>query len=778
MRLTRTIALGVLCFGVLNACSKHNTGDTTGPSSTPSLVRVQSGATQSGIAGSTLGVPLTVIVTDAGGKTISGARVDWDASAGSGTVNPSSSLTTSSGVAQTIWTLGTVANRPATVTAVVTGVAPVIFTATVLPGPATSVIATPELAFLGVGDTLRIRAAARDQYGNDIASQALDFTSLDATVASVSTLGTVTARSVGIARIVAASAGRADTVPVTVLPAGASSCGTTTPRVLALGEVFTPVAGATSASACLGAPVGVNAEFGLALISTSPSFSAVTPLEVYALGNTGPTSVAIAGTLLAGIANAPNFSISTAFDGSPIVAAEVQRHEMERRELSPLVSVAREWQTSKALRPSTAQLVDVKVGDILKLNANPSSGCSNPDTRTGRVAAVGTNSIIVSDTANPTGGYTDAEYATVAATWDTLVFPMDTTAFGAPTNISGYGKVILFYSSAVNALTPANAGYVIGGFFFQRDLYPKVARSGLQACPASNEAEMFYLLVPDPNGTVNGNKRTKDNVTRLNLSTTAHEFQHLINSSRRLYVNVGAASTEETWLDEGLAHTAEELLYFRISGFSSRQNLTLQDVSSTPTRADAFSNYASQNFARFYSFLINPEINSPYAPNDSLATRGATWNFLRFAAGRQGASGEAPFYRALVNSKTTGVANLSNVLPGGQFGDYLRDWAVSVMADDYSAAETAALDSRYVLPAWNFRSIYPGLRFSGGTALGVYPIATRSLQNNVTQRITLAGGTSSYVRFGIASGASALLTLSSNGSALPSVMRYSVVRLR
>ena len=39
-----------------------------------------------------------------------------------------------------------------------------------------------------------------------------------------------------------------------------------------------------------------------------------------------------------------------------------------------------------------------------------------------------------------------------------------------------------------------------------------------------------------------------------------------------------------------------------------------------------------------------------------------------------------------------------------------------------SAAETAALDARYILPAWNFRSIYPGLRFSGGAPLGIYPI--------------------------------------------------------
>jgi hypothetical protein len=132
----------------------------------------------------------------------------------------------------------------------------------------------------------------------------------------------------------------------------------------------------------------------------------------------------------------------------------------------------------------------------------------------------------------------------------------------------------------------------------------------------------------------------------------------------------------------------------------------------------------------------------------------------------------------VVNSNTSGVANLNNAIPGGAFNDYLRDWTVALIADDFSTAEVAALDPRYTFPAWNFRSIFPGLRFSSGTALGTYPISARLLANNVPQRVTLAGGTSSYVRFGVPSGKAALLTLSSNGSAVPSSLRYAVVRLR
>jgi hypothetical protein len=125
---------------------------------------------------------------------------------------------------------------------------------------------------------------------------------------------------------------------------------------------------------------------------------------------------------------------------------------------------------------------------------------------------------------------------------------------------------------------------------------------------------------------------------------------------------------------------------------------------------------------------------------------------------------------------SNGCNNL--VLSGGAFADYLRDWTISLIADDYAANTTAGLGSQYVNPAWNFRSIYPGLRLAGGAALGVYPIATRSLVTGVPQRIPLAGGTSSYVRFSVPAGQTALISLSSNGQLPAATLRYGIVRLR
>lgn len=760
----------LLSVAGLGAC---RASDGTGPSATPTAVAVQTGNQQTGVAGAALPVTLSVRVTDKDNKPVSGRRVDWDVGAGSGSVSPAVSTTDSRGVATTSWTLGTAAGT-ARVSAQVNGVNPALFTAVVLPGPAASLVATPDAAFVGVGDTLRVRGSLRDQFGNDIAGQAFSFTSLDETRATVNTGGLVTAIAQGTARIVASAGGRADTVPFTIGAPGAAPCGATAPRAIAVGEVIDPTAEATGVSACLEAPAGsLSAEYALTLISTATSFGTTTVADVSGIGTRAPATSALLAPLPTGNSIAMPAGSMQGNGLSPAERFEQSLRAVEQRDLPALAPALQAWRSEP--RPRST-LTAVKVGDEIRLNVNASQACSNPDTRTGRVAAVGTQAIVVSDKENPSGGYTDAEYADILATFDTLVYPMDTTAFGAPSNISPYGKIILFYTRAVNQLTPQGAGFTIGGFFFARDLYPKTARNGLPACTSSNEQEMFYLLVPDPDGAVNSNRRSKDAVTRINLTTIAHELQHLINASRRLYVNGAGGTTEQVWLDEGLSHLAEELLYLRVSGYTSRGNLALSDVNGA--RADNFTTYASQNFSRFYSFLVAPETNSPYAPNDSLATRGAIWNFLRFAAARQGAAGEAGFLRALVNSSTTGVANLQQVLSGGAFADYLRDWTVALIADDFSSTTTAALGARYVNPAWNFRSIFPGLRFGGGTALGVYPIATRSLVSNVPQRISLAGGTSSYLRFSIPPGQKARIQLASNGALPPSTLRYAIVRLR
>ena len=107
--------------------------------------------------------------------------------------------------------------------------------------------------------------------------------------------------------------------------------------------------------------------------------------------------------------------------------------------------------------------------------------------------------------------------------------------------------------------------YIVGGFFYGRDLFPLQAGNGFPACAGSNYAEMFYMLAPDPAGPVNGNARSTAYVRNSTLGVVGHEFQHLISASRRLYVVQGVGGTdwsEDAWLNEGLSHIAEELLFY------------------------------------------------------------------------------------------------------------------------------------------------------------------------------------------------------------------------
>jgi hypothetical protein len=114
----------------------------------------------------------------------------------------------------------------------------------------------------------------------------------------------------------------------------------------------------------------------------------------------------------------------------------------------------------------------------------------------------------------------------------------------------------------------------------------------------------------------------------------------------------------------------------------------------------------------------------------------------------------------------------------GQLASYLADWSVALFADDYLQLPQDQLDARYKFPSWNFRNIYPNLRINGGNPLGTYPLAVRTLGNNVSQRLNLAGGGTGYLRFAVPAGRTGVMSLSTNGAAPTGALRFSVVRVR
>lgn len=726
----------------------------------PAHIAPVSEATRSATVGSAIAGGLVVKVTDAAGRPVEGASVAFAVTAGNGTTNPRIAVTDANGQATTAWTIGTIVGANE-VTASVDGVSTLVtFMATGNAGPvATISLSTQNARLLVNADTTRVTARALDLFGNP-ASPAPTFVVRDPTLVTIQPDGLIRALRRGSSTYVVATSGtKSDSALITVLAAGQSICtNAATPVTLSLGQVVTDVSGA---GFCVRATSDA-AEYAVVPFFNASVQSATTRVEV--LGQ--------------GVAPLP-LTAAAVFDRSPVLpvepgivpdyARESRMRAQERVEGAARLAGARSWMSARrSVVGGAAQVTVPAIGEILKLNTNAFDFCDNPDVRVGRVVAITDKAVVVADTANPTGGFTTDEYRSLGVTFDTLIDPIDRKMFGDPSDIDSNGRVIVFFTRAVNELTAANSGSVYLGYYYQRDLFPKTGSAG--TCTGSNVGEIVYLLVPDPTGVVNGNKRDKSSVISYSLGTIAHEYQHLINASRRMYVNKFGTVFEEKWLDEGLAHVAEDVNFWASSGRTRASNLDVA-LFNDPKTATAYSAFMNFNRARYAQYLGRTETQSPVGfdgADDDLYTRGAIWSFLRYTADRLGPAAENAFWFKLVNNNATGLANLQSAM-GMAPGPWLRDWAISVFMDD----NAPGTDARFQQPSFNFRSIIT----NGGTGLP-FPLVTRQLTNNFASSLTLAAYGVSFMRFSVANGQEALLTATSSGQPLPPTVQLAVVRVR
>ena len=752
----------VMAVAAAGACGKDSVSPTR---QTPADLQPETSVTLAGAVGASLPNALVVKVTDQSGLPVANATVAFAVTQGNGSTNPRVANTDAKGMATSTWTLGTILG-PNEVTASVTGVSTQVkFSATGSPGPVVAITLAPQNPRLLPGtDSLRLTASSLDAFGNQT-SPPPTFVVRDPSLLTVDANGTAQVLRRGAATYVVASAGgKSDSILVTVLAPGQSLCtGAAAPVDLAIGQVVTDV---SAQGYCVHAS-NPNAEYAIVPFYNSGVPSATITVDVK---GQGLTSLPVPTSSLLPLRSSPILS-----QPSPSRLTPDDNFEMRLRKRERAAGIGRHAHLKSALTPNrsiSAQALSAKVpaiGDVMTFNTNPNDYCVNPDNRTGKVVAITSKAIIVADTANPAGGFTDAEYQSIGVTFDTLVDPVDRAAFGDPTDIDGNGHVIMFFTRAVNEMTTAGSAGVVLGFFYSRDLMPKVV-SSTESCPGSNVAEMMYLLVPDTAGVVNGNKRTKAQVVTAANGTVAHEYQHMINAGRRYYVNGVGANWEERWLDEGLAHTAEELNFWRASGLSPRSNLDAS-IYTDPKVLNAFGTFESNNHARYKLYLGKTETQAPIgfdAFDDDLQTRGAVWDFLRFAADHQPAGSENSFWFKLVNSKTSGVDNLTNVLGTTPYS-LMRDWAISLYVDD----NATNVDPRFQQPSWNMRSALT----NGGTSLA-YPLSTRTLRDNTSQSVLLAGNGVAFLRFSVPGGQDALLSVTTGGQPLPSTVQLAVVRVR
>lgn len=620
---------------------------------------------------------------------------------------------------------------------------------------------------IGVGDTIQLTAHLYDPTGNEISATSFDWRSTQPEVASVSGSGKVKGIAVGTTLVIASADGHADTARINVaLPltspiacaAGESGLN------LGVGDVYETTGDRVSSLCIQTGPVA--GEYALIPFNASEAPNATMPVEVTGAGIT---------RFVVGPPNPNRIPSSASVTTPPLRRDEAFHLTMLRRSqgaLEPRLRTA----SRRGLSPTSPRLASAPAeGSLMDLNVEVDSGdgCKDPDFRTGRVTAVTEKAIVVVDTANPKTGLSAAAeqdlYRSFGVAFDTLVWPMDTRNFGEPSDIDKNGKVIVFFTRAVNEQTPrSNNDSYVGGYFYNRDLF---SPTGKDACEGSNYREMFYMLSPDPTGSVNGHARSVNFIRNSSVGILAHEFQHLINDSRRLYVNA-APVWEESWLNEGLSHIAEELAFYESSGLRPRQNIGPSNLSSSAA-ASAFGEFQGSNIDRYIRYLQAPETNTLMG-TDELPTRGAIWAFLRYAADRDPGSDTTLWNRLVRDTKSQGLANLGQAL-GANPREWIEDWAVAVYTDDAGLA----LDdpARHTQASWNFRALLPQVRINS-VPLGKFPLRTISMTAGETRTLPLRGGGAAYLRFAVPADHRAAVRATVKGLPAPSLLKIAVVRTK
>jgi hypothetical protein len=169
----RRVFSGLAPVLVVFACDGGNE-----PPPPPSRTEIVAGAAQTGVVGTALAVQPSVRVLAANGKTLSQVPVTFQTGEASGSVVTSTTMTDSRGVATAgIWTLGQRAGQQ-TLTANVSGVAPLTITATATPGAPRSVVVVNGAGQTGpVGGALTIQPVVRvvDAFDNGVPGITVSF---------------------------------------------------------------------------------------------------------------------------------------------------------------------------------------------------------------------------------------------------------------------------------------------------------------------------------------------------------------------------------------------------------------------------------------------------------------------------------------------------------------------------------------------------------------------------------------------------------------------------
>ena len=398
-----------------------------------------------------------------------------------------------------------------------------------------------------------------------------------------------------------------------------------------------------------------------------------------------------------------------------------------RREASELRALAL---SSQAVRGPSFQTVG-STRTFRVLSSIPETPQQQPTfaTITATLRFAGQNIYIYVDNQAPSGmnGFSDSVLTRLGTWFDQDLYPLGVNTFGGPSDIDGNGKVIVLMTPVVNGLTPTtNCNVVIAGFFFGLDL-----TQGTN----SNRAEVFYSLVPDPQGQFSC-ARSVAAVQASAPPTFIHEFQHMISFNQHVIVRSG--SDEDAWLNEGLSHIAEEV--------AARFYDNKHWPPPTPDRlfTDTANIFVSNDLSNSYEFLQATPTTSltVFESTGTLEERGAAWLFLRWLADQK----DNTIFGRLVQTNLTSIANVENVA-AESFPALFGDWSIALWTDSIVGHPRASVPARNRFNGLNpratsLRVIYARLNTIAPAEFPrVYPLVLRPLAFASTVESSMYPGT-------------------------------------
>ena len=374
-------------------------------------------------------------------------------------------------------------------------------------------------------------------------------------------------------------------------------------------------------------------------------------------------------------------------------------------------------------------------GDTLTLNTPPGGPRVEAVVR-----LVGDHTVWLEDVTNPAGTFTDAELAEMDELYSAHVKPVNDEYFGGLSDVDGNGRLLVLMTVEIN-----RRGY--GGEVNACDLYPR------SQCRDSNEAEIFYAYVPDPDG-VAGRAFSKERVLRRYPSLLTHEVTHLVQAAASVFGEAPERPRKWPWEWEGGAQMAQELVGHRLFGHSSGQDLGFTEWSAGQGGQvwydwlgglfEFFSGRRNSSAGRHRgapeecSWLTYKNRDGNDGPCDWDMIYGVSNLVLRFAMDRWGSQypgGESALLKRLTQSPYRGFASLVDVSPGWSVERILGEFYATLWLEGTAGLDTPGMTS------WDIHDIVS----HHDDSLWLEPYSSSSASPSVSARIR--AGSSMYFRW-------------------------------